>query len=826
MNDLRFAFRQLLKSPGFTVAAVLTLALGIGVNTAFFSLFNALALRPVQIKDPAEVVGVYDYDLQHPDNWNPLSYPEYIEYRDLNSVFSGVAGYVRTSLALGAAPGVSDEASRAGQGGGTEQVGVVMVTGDYFETLGGRTIAGRTFSPEECRAAGAAAVVVLSHRFWRIRFGSDLSVIGKTLTLGGQRFDIVGVAAPDFVGTQVDVPDAWVPLMMRQVLTPGDDALQDRNGHFLQVAARLRHGVSRAQAQAGMDVLAHQIAAAHTESNRATGVRLARLSLVPLDARKQVAPIATLVLAVVGLLLLIACTNVTNLTLARVAARQKELAIRLAIGASRGRLVRQLITESTVLAVLGGFAGLLLGTWITQVLLAVMIPPSLTSLALNFSPDLRIAGYALALSFVCLLAIGLAPAWQATRWGLTSALRTKDRSSALTFRRFGLRNTLVIAQLSICVVLLVAAGLLVRGLQKAQAIDPGFDLKHALVVQEDLRSFGYDAPRTAAFYEGLVDRLRNIPGVRSVSLSETVPLGDNTMATGVQLEGLDATSKERSLTAGMNRVSPAFFETLRIPLVQGRLFSEAECHSGARVAIVNEILAKRLWPGKDPIGRRYRGGDSDPWTEVVGIVRGTRSSRLYEADEPYVYVPYHPRLDTNALNMAILLTTQNDPKQAIGSVRAAVRALDPSLRPSVRTLEENLEAWIAPSRSGALLSSALGLLGLALACLGLYGVTSFLANQRTHEIGVRIALGASRARILRLMLGQGLLLVAAGLGIGLLGGLVLTKVMGQFLFGLSPVDPVAFAAVSLFLTGVAGCACYLPARRATKVNPIEVLRHE
>jgi putative ABC transport system permease protein len=668
--------------------------------------------------------------------------------------------------------------------------------------------------------------VVLSHRFWRIHFESDPSVVGKTLTLGRQPFTIIGVAASDFVGTQVDVPDAWIPLMMRQVLTPGDDALQDRDGHFLQVAARLKHGVSRAKAQVGMDVLAHQIAAAHPESNRGTGVRLARLSLVPLDVRKQVAPIATLVLAVVGLLLLIACTNVTNLTLARVAARQKELAIRLAVGASRGRLVRQLITESTVLALLGGFAGLLLGTWITQVLLAVIIPPSLASLALNFSPDLRTAGYALALAFVCMLAIGLAPAWQATRWRLTSALRTKDQASALAFRRFGLRNVLVIAQLSVSVVLLVAAGLLVRGLQKAQATDPGFDLKHALVVQEDLRSFGYDAPRIAAFYEGLIERLRNIPGVRSVSLCETVPLGDNTAATGVQLEGLDAASKELSLTVGMNRVSPAFFETLRIPLLQGRLFSEAECRSGARVAIINEVLAKRLWRGKDPIGRRYRGSDSDPWTEVVGIVRGTRSSRLYEADEPYVYLPYHPRLDTNALNMAVLLTTQNDPKQAIGSVRVAVRALDPNLRPSVRALEENLEAWIAPSRSGALISSALGLLGLALASLGLYGVTSFMANQRTHEIGVRIALGASRAGILRLMLHDGFLLVAAGLGIGLMGGLALTQAMEQFLFGLSPVDPAAFAGVSLFLAGVAGLACYLPARRATKVNPIEALRYE
>jgi len=475
---------------------------------------------------------------------------------------------------------------------------------------------------------------------------------------------------------------------------------------------------------------------------------------------------------------------------------------------------------------LGGFAGLLLGTWVTQVLLALIIPPSLTSLALNFSPDLRIAGYALGLSLFCTLAIGLVPALQATRWNLTPALRTKGSASGMSSRRFGVRNVLVIAQLSVCLVLLIAAGLLVRGLQKAQATDPGFELKHVLVVQEDLRSLGYDFPRTAAFYQGLSERLRNVPGVRSVRLSETVPLGDNTADTGVQPAERDSAGNERSIIAGMNRVSPAFFDTLQIPLVLGRSFSEIECRSGARVAVINEALAKRLWPGKDPLGRRYRGGDSDQWTEVIGIARTTRSSRLYEAGECYVYVPYHAMLDTNSLNMAILVRTQNDPKQAIGTVRAAIGDLDPNLRPSVRLLEGNLGTWIAPSRVGALLSSALGLLGLVLTSLGLYGVTSFMANQRTHEIGVRMALGATRARILQLVLGHGLSLVSVGLAIGLMGALALTRVMGQFLFGLSPVGPVAFAGVSLFLASVAGVACYLPASRATKVNPMEALRYE
>jgi predicted permease len=825
MNDLKFAFRQLAKSPGFTIVAVLTLALGIGVNTAIFTMFNALALRPIPVKDPASLVSVYDCDVEHPDTWNPFSYPAYTDYRDLNSVFAGLAGYVGTSVSLDALPG-EDSESKLNLAGGAAQLRALLVTGNYFGVLGGRTILGRMFSPEECQTPGAPAVVVLSHRFWQRRCGSDTSLVGKMLTLHGHSFTVIGIAAAEFVGNQLDAPDLWVPLMMQQEVMPGTGGLDERDSYFLQVIGRLKPGVSRANAQAGMDVLAHQLAAAHPESNRSTKVRLTRPSLVPAEARKQIMPIATLVLSVVSLLMLIACTNVANLLLARVASRQREFAVRLAIGASRARVLRQLVTESTVLGLLGGFTGLILGSWITRVLVLMIHEPDLGVLALNFAPDVRVAGYALGLSLACVLVIGLVPALQVTRLTLSSALKKGANVPGLKMRQPALRNLLVIVQLSVCLVLLICAGLLVRGLQKAQATDPGFDMKHVLVVHEDLQSPGYNSSRIAAFYDRITERLRTIPGVQAVSLCETVPLGDNTSATGVQLEGRDAPQKEHQLVVGMNRVSPTFFETLKVPLLEGRSFTEQDCRGSARVAIVNEVLAKRLWPGLDPVGRRYRGSDTDPWTEVVGIARDTRSSALYEANEPYVYVPYSPLLDTNCSSLEILVRTQQDPKQAMGAVRAVSQALDPNLRPSIKVLEQNREAWIAPSKVGALLSSVLGFLGLLLTSLGLYGVISFVVGQRTHEIGVRIALGASRSQILQLVLRQGLLLVSAGLGIGLTGALALSHVMGKFLFGLSPLDPVAFGGVSFLLVAIAMLTCYWPARRATKVDPLAALRYE
>ena len=826
MNDLKFAFRQLLKHPGFTAVAVLTLALGIGVNTAIFTLFNALALRPLPVKEPDRLVNVYRNMLDHPGVGNHLSYPEYAEYRDLNDVFSGLAAYVQTSIPLGQISG--SEAAQAEQGSisGEEQLFALLVSGDYFGVLGGRCALGRLFLPEEDRTPGAHPVVVLSHQFWQRRFGSDPTLVGKTLTLYGRPFTVVGITAPAFIGTLPVVPDAWIPSMMQGQVMPGTDLLHNRNSYFMDAIGRLKPGVTLAQAQVAMGVIARQLAEAHPDSNRNASVLLEPIALLPLDVRKKLVPVAALVMAVVALVLLIACANVANLSLARAASRNREMGVRLALGATRKRIVRLLLTESALVALAGGLSGLLLASWLTPLLVILIHPPNVEALTFNFAPDVRIFGYTLGVSMATGIIVGLAPVTQMVRVDVTSALKDEGCTFGPRLSKSRLRNLLVIIQISVCFVLLIGAGLLVRGLQQAHATDPGFDLKHVLVVHEDLRARGYDHVRAAEFYRSLRERLQTLPGVRAVSLAATVPLGNSLSYTSVNLEGDNIPPEKRNLVVGVNTISSGYFETLGIPLLRGRAVTDQETEAGSRLAVINEALANRLWPGEDPIGRRYRSSASSPWTEVVGLVPNTRNARLWEANQPYLYLPRSPLLQTNKANMEIFVRTERDPKPVIAGVRAALRALDPNLRPSVDVLEQNLERWIAPARTGALLSTVLGLLALLLTSIGIYGVMACAVSQRTREIGVRMALGARQNDVLRLVLRQGLRLVRVGLALGLGGALALGRVLSRFLFGLSPLDPFAFGGVTVFLIAVAMLACFLPARRASQVDPMAALRYE
>src|SRR6266568_2938523 len=826
MNDLKFAFRQLLKHPGFTAVAVLTLALGIGVNTAIFTLFNALALRPLPVKEPDRLVNVYRNMLDHPGVGNHLSYPEYAEYRDLNDVFSGLAAYVQTSIPLGQISG--SEAAQAEQGSisGEEQLFALLVSGDYFGVLGGRCALGRLFLPEEDRTPGAHPVVVLSHQFWQRRFGSDPTLVGKTLTLYGRPFTVVGITAPAFIGTLPVVPDAWIPSMMQGQVMPVTDLLHNRNSYFMDAIGRLKPGVTLAQAQVAMGVIARQLAEAHPDSNRNASVLLEPIALLPLDVRKKLVPVAALVMAVVALVLLIACANVANLSLARAASRNREMGVRLALGATRKRIVRLLLTESALVALAGGLSGLLLASWLTPLLVILIHPPNVEALTFNFAPDVRIFGYTLGVSMATGIIVGLAPVTQMVRVDVTSALKDEGCTFGPRLSKSRLRNLLVIIQISVCFVLLIGAGLLVRGLQQAHATDPGFDLKHVLVVHEDLRVRGYDHVRAAEFYRSLRERLQTLPGVRAVSLAATVPLGNSLSYTSVNLEGDNIPPEKRNLVVGVNTISSGYFETLGIPLLRGRAVTDQETEAGSRLAVINEALANRLWPGEDPIGRRYRSSASSPWTEVVGLVPNTRNARLWDANQPSLYLPRSPLLQTNKANMEIFVRTERDPKPVIAGVRAAIQALDPNLRPRVDVLEQNLERWIAPARTGALLSTVLGLLALLLTTIGIYGVMACAVSQRTREIGVRMALGARQNDVLRLVLRQGLRLVRVGLALGLLGALALARVLSRFLFGLSPLDPIAFGGVTVFLIAVAMLACFLPARRAAQVDPMEALRYE
>ena len=806
VRDLRYSLRTLRKNPGFTIVAVIALALGIGVNTSIFSLYNALALRPLPVKDPERVVRLFQTHSGEPGA-GVFSYPEYVDYRDRNPVLSGLAAWSWASAAMGSGDRVED-------------VKAMFVSGNYFDVLGADTAAGRTFVPEEDRTAGSHPVVVLSYGFWERRFARDPAVVGRTILLNGHPFMVVGVVAHNFVGTDVEAPEIWLPIMMSATIAPerGTGVFQDRNGHWLQVIGRLKPVVSWAQARAAMDVLARQLAQTYAEDKN-SGVLLATATFLPPNVEEVSTPIALLVMGAVGLVLLIACANVANLLLARATARQKEIGLRLSLGATRGRLVRQLLTESLVVSLLSGVAGLLLAAWSSSVLMRLLTPPFTGTLNFNVRPDLRVLGYACAVSLATGIIFGLVPALQASKPGVNDLIKTSKG------RRAWASDLFVMAQVGLCVILLVAAGLLLRALGRAQTTDPGFDTKHVVAVSLDLRLHHYDTAAAVAFERRVADRLKTLPGVKTVSLAATVPLGSADMATSVVIEGHEPKLDAPPLIVGQDVVSPGFFETLSIPVLRGRRFQDADWNKGPEIAIINETMARRFWPGQEAIGKRLRVGDAKAYTEIVGVVKDTRSTYLWQTDELYLYSPAKAK-DNPGPDLNILVRAAGDAHSLMGMLPGVVRELDRSVQVSVKPMDENLEVWIWPSKVGATLAAAFGLLALTLAAVGIYGVVAYTVSRRTHEIGIHVALGAQRGDVLRMILGRGMALVAAGGAAGLAASLAISRLLAKFLYGLPAGDPVTFGAVAASLVAVALIANYVPARRALRVDPMVALRYE
>ena len=808
LRDIRYGFRNFLKRPGFTAIAVVTLALGIGANTAIFSLVNTVLLRPLPVSHPEELTEVYgtfhngaDYTIQ--------SYLNYKDYRDRNTVFSGLMAYRFAPIS------VSHE-------GRNERLWGYLVSGNYFEVLGIQPFKGRWFAPEEDRTLGTHPVAVITYTCWEKRFASNPNIVGQTVSLNSRPFTVIGVAPQGFNGTEVAYgPEFFLPMQMAREIEPGSNWIEYRDSDNMFVVGRLKPGVTVPQAESELKAITLQLGKEYPKENEGRGVRLMTPGLFIPDIRNSVISFSGVLMGVVALVLLLACVNLANLLLARATERRKELAIRLAVGASRTRVVRQLVTESVLLSLAGGLGGLLLATWINGLVASIKLPTDI-ALVFDLHVDWRVMSFALIVSLATGIIFSLLPALQSSRPDLVPAL--KDEVSMGGFRRSRLRNTLVVIQVALSLVLLVCAGLVVRSLQVASRTRPGFNPDNAVALSFDLGLQGYTEEKGRAFHRQLLERVQALPGVRSVALTSVVPLTLDYSYTQVYVEGETVTANSNLPIAVPNEITPDYFRTMEIPL-RGRDFTERDSKEESRVAIVNESFARRLFSGKDAIGRRFNfSGPDKPYWEVIGVAADGKYNSLVEDQKMAFYRPLLRNYNTSA---SLIARVAGDPGPVLASLRGELQRLDPTLPLyNVQPLSEHMNVPLFPFRMAATVLGSFGVLAIVLAAIGIYGVMSYVVAGRTREIGVRVALGAARGDVLMLIIRQGMTLAAVGLALGLLVAIGVAQLLAKLLFGVSAFDVVTFAGVSLLLAVVAVLACYIPARRATKVDPLIALRYE
>ncbi|MCA1627995.1 MAG: ABC transporter permease [Acidobacteria bacterium] len=772
-----------------------------------FSAINAFLLRPLPVERPEQLVK---------SRATNYSFPDYLDYRDQRDVFADLALHRFVSLSL-----------RAGER--SELVFSEIATGNFFDMLGVRAAHGRTFTPADDASLERASVAIVNHTAWQRRFGGDPELVGKTIVLNNHKFTVIGITPEGFKGTnQIISPDLWVPFGARALVMPGRDRTGDRTARGWSLTGRLQPGVTLEAAQARMNLIAARLAQVYPETN----TDMTPPEIVPTNGIQSYKGISVaialfaflgLLLGVVTLVLLIACANVANLLLARATTRRKEIAVRLALGASRFRLVRQLLTESLLLALAGGALGLLLASWVVD-LATAWRPPVPAPIGFDFSLDWRVFAFTLLLSLATVIVFGLVPALQASKPDLVATL--KDEGAGLRFSRAKLRNLLIVGQVAVSLVLLISAGLFIRSLQNSQNVNPGFETHNGLVMAVDLRPAGYgeDEAKGRAFYRRLIEKIEALPGVRSASLADIVPLSMNTNETGITIEGGTEPPDKRFITAH-NSVAPRYFETMNIPLLRGREFTDADIREAPPVAIINETMARRFWATDDAIGKRFRFGGADgELYEVVGVARDSKYGTLGEDAQPFMFLPFLQDYDAEA---NVHVRTESDPRGLRNAVQRAALEIDPTLPAfDVQTIEEAVAFSFYPSRIAVGLLGTLGALGLLLALVGIYGVMSYFVAQRTREIGVRMALGAKGSDVLRFVVWRGMMLVAIGIAIGVGAALLMTGVMRSLLYGVSTTDPVTFISVSLLLAAVALVAILIPARRATKVDPMVALRYE
>ena len=813
LQDVRFALRQMARKPLVTVLATLSLALGIGVNTSIFTVVNAVLLRELPIASPDEVVEVYTASLDG-FRYSASSIPDYLDYVEGSEAFSGLAAR-RTY------PVSYDD------GEATDLLLGDLVSGNYFDVLGVPAQLGRMFSPAESTIPGAHPVVVLSHDFWQRRFGGSTAVLGQTLKLNGRELEVIGVAPEPFKGSLVAFSlDLWMPLGMTDQLTerPG---VEHRGRRNLMLTGRLKPGFTREQAQAEMSTIVARLAAEYPETNKGREATLVPIRDVVINPGFDgpVVGVAGFLMVIVGLVLLIACSNIANLFLARASDRRQELALRLALGSGRLRLIRQLLTESLLVAAMGGLLSVLFAGWATRVLVSFR-PPIAVPLSLDLGIDARVLAWTLLLTGLTGILCGLAPALRASRPDLIPALKGGEVYLGRGHRRLGLRNVLVVGQVTVSTLLLIGSGLFVRSLLNAEAIEPGFSLRRGVAVTLMPGLGGaYSKEESALLYDDLLSRARALPGVRSATVAEFLPLGLALSSRGVYADGQELADGEPPPEVDTMSIGPGYFETLGIAVLQGRAVTERDDSSAPEVVVVNETMASRYWPGENPLGQRIRFDDAEdaPFFEVVGLVRDGKYRTLGEAPRPYLYTSF---AQTDEFMLTLILDTPEEAR-TVTLLRRLLNEVDPHLPIfEIKTVSEHLEIMLFAPRMGAGLLASMGLLGLLLASVGLYGVVAYSVARRTREIGVRMALGAGRGDILRMVVREGMALVMLGsiLGIGL--ALVGSRAIASLLFGISTSDPVTYVAVPLLLISVAWLANFLPARRATGVDPIRALRYE
>jgi predicted permease len=815
LQDIRYGARMLMKNPGFLIVAVITLALGIGANTAIFSMVDAFLLRPLPVKDPAQIT-VLAFQQKQGNFLTQFSLADYRDIRDQSTgVFSDVFAY---QFGL---DGLSVD-------GKADRVMTNYVTGNYFSSLGLKPALGRLILPSEGDVPGADPVMVLGYSYWQTRFGGDPGIIGRKVSVDGQPITIVGVAPKDFVGVYPILSvQGYLPMGMATIAGNPSDFMTNRQIRNVPILARLRPGASIQQAQAALAVISQRLAQEYPETHKNLSMRAFR----ELEARPNPDPnhtvfvVGGLFLGLAVMVLLLACVNVANILLVRSTVREREMAIRAALGAARIRMIRQLLTESVLLALLGGVAGVLLGYWGSSALGSVNVQTDLP-IHFDFGFDWRIFSFATAAALLTGIIVGIVPAVRASRGNLSAILHEGGRGVVGGKNR--LRSALVVVQVAGSLMLLIIAGLFTRSLAQAQRTDLGFKPDHVLNLIMDPNEIGYNQSQTRDFYKNLLQRVRALPGVVSASTANATPMGYYNNFDSLAIEGYQPPPGQPAPASLYNTISTDYFPTMGVSLLRGRNFTEADDENGQYVAIVSEAMAKQFWPDKDPIGRQFQ-MTTDPKHSlvIVGVAKDIRFNGLTGPFSPMFYAPYLQHQNGNSLQ-TLQLRTAGAPETMIPEVEHAIESLAPQLPVfDVQTMTQALNTLngLLFYKIGAVLAALLGMLGLVLAIVGVYGVVSYAATQKTHEIGVRMALGAQPADILKMVFREGLLIVGVGLLVGIGGALAAGQVVGSFLT-VSPRDPVTYAMVTALLLIVALSACFIPARRAMRVDPMVALRYE